>query len=213
MTTKTANGFLFPKYDQTTHKSVFKETDKIAKVVEFCGNTRTVIQAGGNVGVFPVRMANFFSQVYTFEPDFDNYRCLMLNIENRNLNIKAVRAGLGVANSTGKVIHPYKNSCGCHQVVEGEGVDVLALDSFFEKDDDVDLIYLDIEGAEFRTLLGAKELIARCKPVIVTENKGLMDEFPSDINGNDYFRSWVCSLGYEYKTRLMRDDVFVPVKD
>lgn len=211
--TKVVNGFLFPSADTECNRAVFYEAGKIAQIAKLCKNHRVAVQAGGNVGVFPVHLAKIFSQVYTFEPDFDNYRCLNLNIDGLNLNIEAVRAGLGVVNGTGQVVRRYEDNCGAHEVVDGEGVDVVALDNFFELDDDIDLIYLDVEGAEFRALLGAKMLIQRCKPVIVAENKGHMAEFPSNLDGNQLFRDWVCSLGYVYKMRLMRDDVFVPLED
>lgn len=209
--TRQHKGFHFPKYDQDCHRVVFDEQYKIEEVLKYCLKTRVAVQAGGNVGLFPLRMASYFEKVYTFEPDPDNYHCMMLNLEEREVpNIEVKWAGLGDKNTTGRMNRPWPSNCGANEVVPGFGIDIVALDSVLDFDAEVDLIYLDIEGAEHKALLGSKNIIDKCKPVIVVENKGLIPGFPSNHDGSQAFRDWICSLGYIHELRLMRDDVFVP---
>lgn len=212
MDTKRIKGWLFPKSDVHCNRVVFDEVSKVDQVVKYCSQKRIAIQAGGNVGVFPVRLASYFDEVYTFEPDPVNYDCLVRNIKERKFpNIEIKFAGLSDENTTGRIYNAYLSNCGTSQLIPGYGIDVLKLDDQFKIDAEIDLIYLDIEGHEYKALVGAKAIIDRCKPVVVVENKGLIPEYPSDINGNQDFRDWVCSLGYKHETRLMRDDVFTAI--
>lgn len=208
--TKVVRGFQFPSYDSACSRVVFDELHKINQIVPFCKERRAVIQAGGNVGVFPDRLAELFEKVYTFEPDPENYDCLKRNLADRHhANIKVYWSGLGDEDTTGMMKRPHSNNCGANEIVPGHGITVSKLDSVFNIDVQVDLLYLDIEGAEYKALVGGKNLIDRCKPVIVVENKGLIPEYPSDLNGSNEFREWICGLGYIHRARLQRDDVFV----
>lgn len=212
MDCKRVKGWLFPKNDTECSRVIFDEANKIEKVIAYCLHKRVAIQAGGNAGVFPLKLASYFEEVYTYEPDPDNYHCLMSNLEERDFsNVSAVFAGLGAETTTGRIHRPYANNYGTSKLVSGYGVDILRLDDQFKIDVEIDLIYLDIEGHEYKALVGAKAIIDRCKPVIVVENNGLIPEYPSDLNGNQDFRDWVCSLGYKHETRLMRDDVFTAI--
>lgn len=212
MKTLMHNGFEFPAWDKQCHPVVFQELDKVDKIIEFCSQTRTAIQAGGNVGVFPARLAHLFSKVFTFEPDFDNYECMKRNLNRLQLgNVIASMSALGRDNASGKMSRPYPKNCGANVVVTGTDFMISTLDSVFPDTQDVDLLYLDIEGYECKAIDGGMELIDRCKPVIVVENKGLIPEFPSGMEGSPEFRDWICDLGYEHRARFMRDDVFVSV--
>ena len=214
---KMVNRFLFPKDDTECSAAVFKELWKL-EAIPVAGR-RVAIQAGGNVGVFPVSLARLFGKVITFEPDATNYHCLVENILSRNIeNIEPFYAGLSDKKGKARVFEPANepHNCGALQVERDKEGDVLlmTIDSF-NIEHGVDLIYLDIEGYEDLALLGARKTIARCKPTIVCENKGLNDRYPSTnpqapMEGSDEFRNWVCEeFGYKYHSRMMRDDIFV----
>lgn len=60
-------------------------------------------------------------------------------------------------------------------------VELKKLDDILPDDLHVDLIKIDVEGAEFSVLKGAKETIKRCKPMIIFEfGKGASDYYGTD---------------------------------
>ncbi|MEO8531020.1 MAG: FkbM family methyltransferase [Deltaproteobacteria bacterium] len=62
---------------------------------------------------------------------------------------------------------------------------------------------LDIEGAEMPALLGAKELIERCLPVIQIEDKGLSRKFGYEKGDAE---AWLAmEFGYVVRARPGRD--------
>lgn len=64
----------------------------------------------------------------------------------------------------------YIGHCGAWQVMPDGDIPTVLIDDL--KLEDVDLIYLDIEGSEHPALTGGLETIRRCRPVIGLEDKG-----------------------------------------
>lgn len=211
---KLVDGFYYPEYDTECCKVMLKEADKLNQLPAH--GRKYAVQAGGNVGVFPARMATMYDHVFTFEPDLENYRCLRLNCGGTE-NIHMFNSALGAEFGRAKVVEPIDepNNCGALQVKATEdptGAFVLPIDELGLWG--CDLIYLDVEGYEDLALVGAKETIERHRPLIVIENKGHNDRFPctgDPFDGSDALRMWVeDTFNYQHVSRLMRDDVFVP---
>ena len=66
----------------------------VEHALEFVGNRRVAVQAGGACGIWPARLAGFFDRVYTFEPCITNYECLVENLKPFG-NVSFARAALG----------------------------------------------------------------------------------------------------------------------
>jgi FkbM family methyltransferase len=135
---------------------------------------RTCIQAGGAIGIWPMRLAQYFDNVYTFEPEPINYECLIHNTAGIE-NIYCENAALGNENKKIKMFLPSIGHCGAWIVQDNGPTPMLRIDELDLKD--VDLIYLDIEGYEYYALEGAAETIRKYKPVIGLEDKGLNRHF------------------------------------
>jgi len=85
----------FAPFKQAVTTEVMTEVADLALSLIFCKQRRTVFQAGGNFGIYPLELAKHFDTVYTVEPDMDNYRALKQNIAN-STKIIPMRAGLGI---------------------------------------------------------------------------------------------------------------------
>ncbi len=71
--------------------------------------------------------------------------------------------------------------------IEEIDVEIKRLDDLIPNDVKIDLIKIDVEGAEYKVLLGAKDLITRDKPVVVFEcgigASDFYDTNPADVIG------------------------------
>lgn len=142
--------------------------------VNLCRKTAVAVQAGGYLGLWPLRLAKHFSVVHTFEPLASNFACLQKNVE-KVPGIIAYQSPLSkvdgepvkfvVRKGWGSGIYGFarqeEDTTGC-ETHTARSIDSLQLPA-------CDLIYLDIEGAELAALEGAKATIAKFKPVIALE--------------------------------------------
>lgn len=129
---------------------------------------RSVVQAGGHIGVFPAALSAMFKRVYTFEPEHENFQCLVRNAGAPN--VFPQRAALGAINGGRKLTVQPRNTGG-HQMTHDPGeIPMLRIDDLGLAD--CDLLLLDLEGYEFFALLGATATIMRTRPLIsVEQNK------------------------------------------
>lgn len=200
------DGLWRPIEDRVSVPAVLGEVWKIGKVVEALPKKRTVIQAGGHVGIFANAMALVFDDVWTFEPDPTNYKCLVRNVMHDNVTIHQAAIG----SEEGKIalsVRDRDNTGSIGIDLNGVGnIPVMVIDKLGPKN--VDLIYLDIEGMEAPALYGASETIQSNRPLIVCENKGL-----DEISGTEGMLSrFMAEHGYRKVARFMRDDVFAPLE-
>lgn len=130
---------------------------------------KLVIQAGGNCGMYARFYANYFEQVYSFEPSGVNFLCLERNCQGKKYHLYP--AALGERSGKATLTQPKKRfkNTGAYQVIENPNGDipVISIDSL--RLNRCDLIHLDIEGFEPNALRGAKETILKYKPVIILE--------------------------------------------
>ena len=149
----------------------FKHVKGIDLAISMCGQRRRAVQAGGNIGLWPRRIAQSFKRVTTFEPEPVTHACLVRNVADA-ANIEVHHAALGAERGAARIV---RESLASHHLAEGEGTQVLVLDEFGF--DDVDLIQLDVEGFELNALKGARETIMRCRPIIQLEIRGFTEAY------------------------------------
>ena len=196
-------GWLWPKGDRQTWSTVLTELDEIEPLVGLCKARRTAIQAGGNGGLWVRPLAGLFDALYTFEPDAINFRCLVHNVPEQN--VVFTQACLGSrGGSFAEVDRWMPDNPGANRMDYGRGrVPVLAIDEFCFTD--VDLIQLDVEGAELMALKGAAQTIALCKPVICVELRGHASRYG---NNDDDVRKWLMAQGYTLERRMHCDEFY-----
>lgn len=207
--------WVVPDREEVGIRDILNEWDnKEKEVISRVSKRNRAVQAGGHVGVFPLGLSKHFKNVTTFEPVQENWECLLQNTKDNN-KISKFQFALSNANHTASVSHTIENNCGAvqlHNDKEGS-IQAVTLDSILGEQE-VNLLWLDLEGFEAKALQGAANIIEKHRPVIVIENNGLIPEFPSDKRGSEELRIWVeKTFDYIFQSRLMRDDLFIPRSD
>lgn len=133
-------------------------------------DTHTVVTAGANCGLHARMFARRFERVYAFEPDPLNFHCLVNNCQADH--VVKMMCALGDVNGMVGLHRASLDQCGSHRIHAGAppaaaSVPMIALDTLGLAR--CDLIQLDVEGFEDRVLIGARDTIQRCRPVIVVE--------------------------------------------
>ncbi len=137
------------------------------KVLQYCNGFHLAIQGGGCMGMYPRLLSNMFGLVYTFEPSYLNFHCLVNNCPQQNI-IK-FNAALGESSGWVKTKGgPDIGGGGCSWEESKEGtIPQMSIDSFrFPR---CNLIMLDTEGYEEYIIRGAVNTIKKCEPVIFAE--------------------------------------------
>lgn len=168
--------------------------------IAHCNRRRTAVQAGGNVGLWPRRLAESFQRVITFEPDARSRECLLLNVPP---SVEVHAAALADEPGQCSMIH---KSLGSHRVyftgdneIPMETVDSLELD-------DLDFLQLDIEGYEWHALNGAKKTVDRCHPMIQIEFRHHTNKYGQS---DESVRALLATWGYQMLSKQQgSDEVF-----
>lgn len=140
-----------------------------------------VVDIGANIGYYTLlcaRRAGPAGQVYAFEPEPENFSLLQQNVRRNGYNNVQLE-NAAVSNTTGNLnLFISQENHGDHRVYASEtderrtvSIRAVRLDDYFADDPPlIDLLKMDIQGAEGRALEGMKTLL-QCRPprAILTE--------------------------------------------
>lgn len=150
-------------------------------IISLAQDTTTIVDIGGNIGQMAMLFAQYAKKVYTFEPIPATANRLEQNIGLNGLNEKVILSRVALTNYKGKIKFglPPKSNRGTGSTVITEQsknntieVESVTLDEFIERNNitDVDLIKMDIEGAELFALRGMTKLLSTSnKPILILE--------------------------------------------
>jgi FkbM family methyltransferase len=143
----------------------------------------TVVEAGANIGTHTLMLARACApgRLIAFEPQQRVFQLLCANLAINGIgNVTALPEGLGAAAGMA-VIPPVDYSAadnfgavplmaggGAGDWVEGRAARVTPLDALALPS--CHLLKIDVEGWEAEVLRGARDTIARCRPIIYLEN-------------------------------------------
>ena len=127
------------------------------------------VDLGANIGYFTLLAARHMGErgkIYAFEPEPTNYSLLLKNIEvNGYNNIIPVQKAVSNTNGTVRFFLDRVDTGG-HTIYQPEGrkefieIESVTLDEFFkDKGFHIDVIKMDVEGAEAAALQGMEEII------------------------------------------------------
>lgn len=197
------NGWMVPVTDKTGFDYIYNEVADLSEVMPYCRQFHTCVQAGGNIGIWPLALAKKFTNVYTVEPDSVNYSALKLNCRSYH-NMQHRQAAFGANAGSGSIRVGIEGNMGALQVKEGTDFDIITIDSL--ELEQCDLIQLDVEGYEYFAIQGATETISKFHPVICIEVNGLSEKY-GQTDGN--LVGLVESFGYKLVKQVHRDFIFI----
>lgn len=165
-----------------------------------------VIDVGANIGYFALLSASIVGSaghVLAIEPNPRNAKLLEASRRTNgfaNLLVSQTAAG----RETGLLMLNTSHSNGttsevpepAQAILAAELVPSVRVDTLVEPGRRIDLVKVDVEGAEYNALLGAAETLARWRPTIISEFSPDMMPGISGISGPDYL-AWLIGLGYD----------------
>ena len=178
-------------------------------------NPKLIFDVGANVGLLALPFAEI-ATVHAFEPDSECFKKLQANVAlNPELPItchcvaiqhKCEPIQLSVRRVGGNSGLSSLMRFNCH-VKSRESVMGMSVDSY---DMAVDLIKIDVEGAESLVLQGAAETIAKHKPAIIWEHSVAIDRMTRSRNTRDAFTFLRCR-GYR-QWIIQKDATLTPMR-
>ena len=158
------------------------------------------LDIGANMGKYSILVGKELGdrgRVLAFEPLPKNYEMLKKNITLNNLkNVAALDTACGSENKSSDLFIDSRNTGGHSLVRETDQkirINVKKLDNIIEdlKLNRIDLIKIDVEGAESDVLKGAVATVKKFRPKIIFESE-------SEENVN-FYRSVLGPIGYRIK--------------
>lgn len=190
-TLKQVNGVWVPETENHMDKFLAANTvggkgayqfTKLQAAVGQCKRRRTAIDIGGHVGTWSMHLVKMFALVCAFEPHPLHREAFERNLADTPMvdEMRLYPYGLGAAemdtvlsagiDSTGDTwVRTVEEALNPNPAREYVPIHIRTLDSFGFSN--VDFIKIDCEGYELAVLEGAKQTIAKCKPVIIVEQK------------------------------------------
>jgi FkbM family methyltransferase len=200
-----SDGFKWPEMDKRGKLGILHDVAVMPQFLKHIARRGVVVQAGGNVGVYPAHLAPHFREVYTFEPDKKNYECLVENLASAKGKIAAYNAALGEVEGECGLSTEDNRNVGAIRVGAGKGVQVRTIDALNLYA--CDLIWLDIEGYELPALKGAKETIEKFWPAVIIEDNGLSEKHGIPAGSAV---EWLHDMGYFLVAQYGNDKLFAP---
>ena len=171
----------------------------------------SVLDIGANIGYFTMLSASIVGpsgHVFAVEPNHQNVKLIEAS---RRLNRfqQITVAPFAAASEVGILSLTTSHSTGTTSLLPDEISALLkarivpcaAIDSLMPPDQRIDLIKIDVDGAEYRAMQGCRSLIERSRPAIISEfAPGLLPGI-SGIDGKQYL-TWFGTQGYDVSVIL-----------
>ena len=152
--------------------SLSNEPETFKFVMKQIKNCKVFVDVGANIGGYAIRAAKY-CKVYAIEPLPRNYKILKINEKLNNVKINSFNIAAGNKNKKVKLYYTPGNwgisSIKYEQKAFIE-VEMKPLDKIINEES-IDLIKIDVEGAEDLVLEGARNCLRRTKMLIIEYHK------------------------------------------
>jgi FkbM family methyltransferase len=199
-------GYWWPEDCGEKYQASLRRIKSLMVAIRLCqasDRTKTVVQAGGSIGVWPNILSKYFKTVYTFEPEPISFACLYKNVKSENV----IKLPIALGNARGPISMDRK-SLTAHKVIGSGIIPSIQLDDLALKS--CDALLLDVEGFEFNVICGAAHTIAKHNPLILVEtHKGNDSGIEGKtITSDQMIASYLTSLGYKKTMHVEMDDIY-----
>jgi FkbM family methyltransferase len=190
------------------------ETESLKWFTKFSKESNTIVDVGAYTGIYTVvaALSNPCSEVFCFEPNPKIIPNLLKNITLNHLAGRVIVESFALSNtiSSGRLNHhdtwSSMNSISAadHGFGESELIQVTTLDSYFVNKK-VDLIKVDIEGAELNFLRGAIRVLKEDKPILLMEalDASQLESQKSELSAFGYKDPIVCGTSFADKRNFL----------
>jgi FkbM family methyltransferase len=166
-----------------------------------------VLDLGANIGYFSLLAASLVGAegfVQSWEPAAANVRALCASRAiNAFDNIEVVQAAAAEKNG---LLQYFRNSLNGsvaatedtdpNNMFQADTVMGLRIDDFVSPNAHIGFVKIDVEGYEFKALVGGRKMIERCRPIIISEFAPPNLQESSGVSGREYLEFFL-SLGYD----------------
>ena len=186
------------------NERIYWDLSALHLINKYLPDNSTILDIGANIGSHSIYWAKerCAKKVYAFEPLNTTYDILTENIKLNSLENIVIPHNFGLYNkeTNARILYFWKENLGGTSFIPDENGDfkLITLDSLDIKDK-IDLIKIDVEGAEIQTLEGALETINANKPVIVIESFTHKEEVENVI----------FPLGYELVETIRENEDYI----
>lgn len=134
----------------------------------------TILDIGSNIGYYVLLAGNTGNtDIHAFEPEPANIELLRQNIELNNLTAQVTTNQSAVSDTDGTIMLGIESSSNSHSIKKTGGdtmeVNSITIDAYCRQHDleSVDVIRMDVEGAEISALAGMSTVIETSSPEIL----------------------------------------------
>ncbi len=151
-----------------------------------------IIDCGANVGIFSILAWCYHgieSKVFSFEPVTENYRILALNVRDNRANCVPIKKGVYDQKKDadiflhGNATHTFNEKSSRTERIHLTTIDHVVKEMKLKR---IDILKLDIEGAELKALKGAKKSLGITKFVVVEANGKELKEISDFLLKNGF---------------------------
>ena len=168
----------------------------------------TVIDIGANIGYFSLCLKELYPdlKILAFEPEEENFKNLQQNLKNYK-NIELFKVAAGDKEKEAKII--IENRMIAHSMDDEKDyeiranfkgkqkVNVVRLDDYL-KNRKIDLIKMDIEGYEYKAIMGLEKIIKEQKPALLIAVEHSKKQ-------KDKIEKLVFSFNKDYQLKVLND--------
>ncbi len=209
---KMHGGWYWPDADEYMVKELRADgtyqRDHLDAAMRFVTDKRIAVDGGAHVGQFSRQMSALFETVIAAEPAFDAFESLAENMRNfgcSNVQIRNIAFGStpGFVTMALDAKQQARKNTGGRYIMDGGKIPRVMIDTWHLPS--LGFLKLDVEGSEYDAIDGARDTIARCRPVILWEDKAFGARFGHDKQA---VRHLLATLGYEHKARAGSDEIW-----